>query len=61
VGSDHAGEFGDHLHPKRTPVLWGRIQDFRDLVQVPSQGKELLIRSGQRGELRIMATTQAVG
>jgi len=53
VGSDHAGEFGDHLHPKRTPVLWRCIQDFRDLVQVPSQGKELLIRSGQCGELRL--------
>ncbi len=53
MGADHAGEFGDDLHPKGISILRRGIQDFRNLVQVPPQGKELLIGAGQSFELRL--------
>lgn len=47
MGPDDAREFGDEFRPKDRPILRGCIQDFRNLIQVPSQGEESLIRAGQ--------------
>ena len=53
MGLDHACEFGDDLDPKARSVLRIGIHGFGNLVQVPAQGKELLIRPGQGLQFRL--------
>jgi hypothetical protein len=53
MSTDHAGEFGDDFHPKRIPILGRGVQYFRNLIQVPPQGEELLVRTSQSFQLRL--------
>ena len=53
MGLDHAREFGDDLDPKGCLVLGSGIQDLGNLIQVPAQGKQLLIGPGQSLQFRL--------
>ena len=56
MGTNGLREGIDHLDPEGRVGGWGGVEGFGNLVQVPAQGQQLLIRARQRLAFRLRQT-----